>query len=59
MTTTNFSKLPKDYLILINRWAKRLEATDVTLHRDNSVSLYCNDDCICEHYKPSMKELIK
>jgi hypothetical protein len=40
-------------------WAKRLDATEMTVWHDGSVSLYEGNDCICERYNPTAKELYK
>lgn len=58
MITTNFcKKMTVERKIALEKWAKRLEAREMTIHRDGSVSLYCEYGCICENYRPSVKEL--
>lgn len=60
MTTTNFCKrLDKETKIALYRYAKRLDATEMTIHKDGSISLFCDDGCICENYRPTAKELYK
>ena len=43
--------------ILIDKWARRLETEEMTIHKDGSVTLMCKDGCICENYRPTSKEL--
>ena len=38
-------------------WAKRLDATEMTVWHDGSVSLWEDNDNICEKYYPSAEEL--
>lgn len=45
--------------ILLNKWARRLEADEMIIHRDGSITLMCTDGYICEHYIPTAKELYK
>lgn len=60
MTVYNFSKrIDVDTKILLERWARRLEADEMTIHRDGSITLICTDGYICEHYRPTAKELYK
>ena len=60
MKIYDFSKnMEVSYKIALNKYAKRLEADEMTIHRDNSITLMCEDGCICEHYKPTSKELYK
>lgn len=60
MTTTNFCRMiNKDNLIAINKWAKRLGADDVTIHRNGSITLECKNGYICREYKPTPKELYR
>lgn len=57
MTTTVLGRHPKAYLIEVNYWARKLGATDCTVHYDASVTLTCPDGYICHNYSPSAKEL--
>lgn len=58
MTTYDFCKrLSREHKIALNRWARRLEADEMTIHADGTVTLMCEDGGICEHYRPSAKEL--
>lgn len=57
MTFTVFGYHNKKYLEQIRKWANRLDATDVTVHHDSSVSLLCEDGYICCRYQPSAQEL--
>jgi hypothetical protein len=57
MTSTIFGHHKKSYIIQVSRWAKRLEADDMTIHEDKTVTLECADGCICNHYKPTPQEL--
>ena len=60
MIVYNFCrKISVDYKIQLQRWAKRLEADEMTIHSDGTITLMCKDGCICENYKPSLKELYK
>lgn len=60
MTTYNFCrKMGAQTKIAINRWAKRLEADEVVIHKDGSVTLTCKYGCICNNYRPTAKELYK
>lgn len=59
MTSTIFGHHKKSYIIQVSRWAKRLEADDMTIHEDETVTLECADGCICNHYKPTPQELAK
>lgn len=43
--------------IALSRYAKRLEADEMTIHHDGSITLVCSDGIICEHYFPTRKEL--
>ena len=33
-------------IILLNKWARRLEADEMTIHRDGSITLMCTDGYI-------------
>lgn len=58
MTTYDFCKrLSREHKIALNRWARRLDADEMTIHADGTVTLMCEDGCICENYNPSAKEL--
>ena len=60
MTTTNLClRMKRDIRIALDRWARRLDATEMTIHKDGSVDLFCGGDCICLNYTPSAKELYK
>ena len=60
MKTYNFCKrMDAPHKILLYKWARRLEADEMTIHKDGSVTLMCSDVCICERYYPSAKELYK
>ena len=58
MTLTDMrTKATVDYKKAVWSMAKRLEAEEVTIWNDWSVSMFCKDGCICDRYKPSAKEL--
>lgn len=58
MTTYNFCrKASKEYRIALDRWARRLEAEEMTIHSDGCVTLTCKDGYICNNYRPTSKEL--
>lgn len=58
MTTTNFCKrMDATTRILLDKWAKRLNAEEMTVHKDGSVTLINSEGYICENYRPSAKEL--
>ena len=60
MTTTNFCrKMDVETKINLDRWARRLEADEMVIHKDGTVSLTCKDGIICENYRPSAKELYR
>lgn len=60
MTVYNFcKKMNMQYKMLLKKYAKRLEAEEVTIHKDGSVTLMCKDGCICERYTPTSKEIYK
>ena len=45
--------------IALDKWARRLEAEEMTIHKDGTVTLMCKYGCICENYRPAAKELYK
>lgn len=49
----------KTYLIQVRRWATRLEATEMVVNKNGSVTLLCPDGYICNEYKPTAAELYK
>lgn len=58
MKSTNFcNRLDLNHIIALNKWARRLGADEMTIHKDGSVTLMCADGCICENYRPLAKEL--
>lgn len=59
MKTVVFGKHSKAYLIALDRWARKLEATDMVLHKDGTVTLSCKDGGICNNYRPTAEELRK
>ena len=60
MKVTNMcKKMRRDEIIAFNKYAKRLNATEMVIHNDGSVDLFEDGNCICENYKPSAKELYK
>ena len=60
MTVYNFcEKMNVPYKLLLEKWAKRLDAEEMTIHRDGSVTLMCKDGCICKRYTPTSKEIYK
>jgi len=59
MERTVFGYHKKVYLIQLHYWAKRLEATEMTVHKDGSVDLFAGNDCICLNYSPSGRELVQ
>ena len=60
MTVYNFcEKMNVPYKLLLEKWAKRLDAEEMTIHRDGSVTLMCKDGYICERYIPTSTEIYK
>lgn len=60
MTTYNFCRrMDVETKILLDKWARRLEADEMTIHKDGSVTLMCKYGCICEDYKPTRSELLE
>lgn len=60
MTTYNFCRrMDVSTKIALDRWARRLDADEMTIHKDGSVTLMCTDGCICENYTPTRNELYK
>ena len=60
MTVYNFCKrIDVSTKILLDKWARRLEADEMTIHSDGSITLMCTDGYICERYRPTAKELYK
>lgn len=47
----------REYIIKVAEWAKKIEADEMTIHHDLSVTLENRDGCICNHYKPTPQEL--
>lgn len=60
MTTLNFcTKMDVTTKIALNKWARRLDADEMTIHKDGSITLMCADGCICKNYKPTRKEFYR
>ena len=60
MKTYNFCRrMDVSTKIALDRWARRLDADEMTIHKDGSVTLMCADGYICENYKPTRKELYR
>lgn len=60
MKTYNFCRrMDVSTKIALDRWARRLDADEMTIHKDGSVTLMCTDGCICENYTPTRNELYK
>lgn len=60
MTVYNFCKrFDVATKILLDKWARCLEADEMTIHKDGSITLMCKDGYICERYIPTTKELYK
>lgn len=58
MKTYDFSKnMSASHKIALNKYAKRMESDEMTIHKDNSITLVCEYGYICEHYYPTQKEL--
>lgn len=55
--TNHCRKIRRLEVIAIYKYAKRLEAEECIIHSDGTISLYCKDGCICEHYSPGAREL--
>ena len=47
------------YKVLLLRLAKRLDAEEMTIHSDGTITLMGKDGCICRRYKPSSEEINK
>ena len=59
MTIYNFcKKMSVQEKIMIEKWAKRLEAEEMTIHKNGSITLMCKYGYICERYTPTYKELL-
>jgi hypothetical protein len=60
MTTTNFCKrMTVSMKIALDKYAKRLEAEELIIHKDGTITLLCKEGYICERYTPTAKELYK
>ena len=46
-------------LVLLKEWAIRLEADEMIINSDASITLLCSDGCICDHYSPTIMELFE
>lgn len=58
MRTVNFCRrISVAEKIALDKWARRLEAEEMVIHQDGTVSLYCRYGIICENYTPSAREL--
>lgn len=57
MTVTELGRHSKEYRISLYYWAKRLEATEMVINRDGTVTLSSPDGYICENYRPTAREL--
>lgn len=58
MKVYNFGKKNKvQRQIEVYNWAKRLEAEEMIIHNDGSITLNCRYGNICERYNPTSKEL--
>lgn len=57
MSTTVFGYHKKAYIAQVKKWAKRLEAEDVIIHKDGTVTLACRYGYICDHYQPTAAQL--
>lgn len=58
MTVTYMTKkVPVDMKKALWNWAKRLDATEMIIWHDGSISLWEGNDNICEKYYPSAEEL--
>ena len=54
-----FGRHTIEYIIALDKWARKLEADDMVLHKDGTVTLSCKDGGICENYRPTAAELRK
>lgn len=52
-------KMERELMTAIYRWAKRLEADEMIIHKDGTISLYCEYGGICERYRPSAREIYR
>lgn len=58
MKTYNMCKrMDKETIIVLNKYAKRLEADELIIHKDGSITLTCKDGIICDRYRPAAHEL--
>lgn len=58
MKTYNMCKrMDKQTIIALNKYAKRLEADILIIHKDGSITLTCEDGIICDNYEPTAKDL--
>lgn len=60
MKTTNFcKKMGKPDFMKLYYYGKRLHATEMIIHKNGSIDLYENNNCICLNYFPTSNELNK
>ena len=59
MTVTEFGRHSVEYKTALHRWAKRLEATEMVIHKSGTVTLTCPDGIICNDYRPTAQELYR
>lgn len=58
MKSYNFcKKMDVSTKIALEKYARRLEADEMTVHKNGSITLICADGYICENYFPTSKEL--
>ena len=51
-------RMDSSLLALLKEWANRLEADEMIIHSDASITLLCSDGCICNHESPTLMELL-
>lgn len=59
MSIVEFGRHTVEYKIALHRWAKRLEATEMVIHKNGAVTLTCPDGYICREYRPTAQELYR
>lgn len=60
MTITNFCKrMKKSEIIAYTYYAKRLDATEMIIHKNGTIDLYEDNNCICLDYQPTNTELYR
>ena len=51
--------IDKPLLVLLMEWADRLDADEMIIYPNSSITLLCDDGAICNHYSPTVMELLE